>query len=188
MNQPKKADFFYLKGLIGSLLAISGKEHYRFESLEEEGFELFGSYSDKNKKVVAELGKVDADILKKYGIDDEVYYAVFDADALLTGTTALEHSGYSRFPRVYRDMALLVPEDMSYGTIKEQIEQTEKQNLKGITVFDVYKGKQVPEGFKSYAIRLEFENHNQTLEDKAVDKMMSRISGTLAHKFDIKIR
>jgi phenylalanyl-tRNA synthetase beta chain len=185
----KKADLFHIKGLVEAVLSFSAKDDLRFEVVEEQGFELFGSYSDKNKKTVAELGKVDADILKQMGIDEEVYYAVFDADALLSGgSQQMEHSSYSRFPRVYRDMALLVPENISYGTIKEQIEQTERQNLKGITVFDVYKGAQVPEGFKSYAIRLEFENHSQTLEDKAVDKMMNRISGALSHKFNINIR
>jgi phenylalanyl-tRNA synthetase beta chain len=185
-NNPGKADIYYIKGIVESLLTQAGLA-LNFETIEDDIFETGGKYV-QNNKLMARLGIVSDALLKRAGIETAVLYAEIDARILFKEQKTPEHKPYSRFPRVVRDLALVVPDEVKYHDIKNVIRQTEKHLLKSVNLFDVYKGAQVQEGHKSYAIRLEFENYGQTLEDKAVDKMISRISGALEQRLKVKIR
>ena len=77
---------------------------------------------------------------------------------------------------------------MAYSSIRNLIDKTEGKILKRVSIFDVYKGKQVEEGFKSYAVRLEFEDKTQTLEDKTIDKIIQKIVYRLENELGVKIR
>jgi phenylalanyl-tRNA synthetase beta chain len=87
-----------------------------------------------------------------------------------------------------RDLALLVPQELSYADIRQLVARTENKLIRKMRIFDVYQGEQVKTGFKSYAVRLEFENPKQTLEDKVVDKVIQRIISALDKELNVQIR
>jgi phenylalanyl-tRNA synthetase beta chain len=87
-----------------------------------------------------------------------------------------------------RDLSLLVPAALKYDKIKEVIKKSGTSLLKDMFIFDVYQGEQVKQGFKSYSLRLEFEDKNETLEDKKVDKIISKIMENLEKELEVSIR
>ena len=89
----------------------------------------------------------------------------------------------SKFPEVRRDFALLINEDITFDTIYQIAKKTDSKILTDINLFDVYKGKNLPEGKKSYAVSFMLKDDSKTLTDKQIDKLMSK----LLKKFESEI-
>lgn len=184
-NTPShKADFYFMKGLAEQILKLCGKEIKTSESFENE----FTSYGICYNGF-AYAAKIDDLLLKKMGIDKEVFYVEVDLKPLFKeGKNQLTYQPLNRFPKVERDLSLVVPSTIKYKEIKKCIASNGSSLLKNIFVFDVYQGKQVKEGFKSYAIRMELEDHSQTLEDKKVDKLMQKVMEALKADLGVEVR
>ena len=118
-------------------------------------------------------------------------YASFNWDQLLPlslkrGTQLF--TALPKFPTVRRDLALLVDAHISYAEIADVVSSTERKLLKDVFLFDVYEGEHLPEGKKSYAIGMLFQDANKTLNDKAVDKSVQRILHQLSERLDAQLR
>jgi phenylalanyl-tRNA synthetase beta chain len=184
-----KIDFYYLKGLVENILNLGSRSGYESRNFEDRFFSYGVSLIGPNEKMMAKFGRLDDKFLKKLDIGQEVFYADIDARLLTKAHgVPLKYDPISRFPKVERDLALIVPESLSYSDIRVLIEKTDNKILKKVSIFDVYKGGQVSEGFKSYAIRMEFEDKAQTLEDKTVDKLVQKIIYRLENDLEVKIR
>ncbi len=134
------------------------------------------SYSINNKKIL-ELGIVSTQLLKKAGIKNPVYYADFDWGLLLIEQkkNKITFSELPKYPEVRRDLALLVDKSIKFDQIQELAYKVEKILLREVNLFDVYEGKGVPEGKKSYAVSYILRDDFKTLKDKQIDKVMKKL-------------
>ncbi len=130
-----------------------------------------------NKKVVAQLGILRKKITKRFDIDSEVFYADINWTELMKAVKNVKigYSEISKYPAVKRDLALLVDKSVTFAQIEQVARETEKKLLKAVSLFDVYEGKNLEEGKKSYAVSFILQDDNQTLNDKVIDKTMSRL-------------
>jgi len=94
----------------------------------------------------------------------------------------------SKFPEVRRDFALLLDESIKFEDIHTLAKQTEKQLLKDINLFDVYQGKNLPKGKKSYAVSFTLQDEKKTLTDKQIDKIMNKLQHNFEQKLGAELR
>ena len=129
-------------------------------------------------------------LLKAFDIDNEVYYADLNWKELMKAirSVKISYKEISKFPAVKRDLALLLDKDVQFAEIEKIAYETEKKLLKEVELFDVYEGKNLEAGKKSYAVSFLLQDENQTLNDKMIDKIMSKLVKNLEDKLGAKLR
>lgn len=184
-----KTDFFFGKGLVNVIMDRLGLGDFTEEISENDIFSE-GIVLRRNKENIVEFGIVKKTITKKLDIDAEVFYADFNWDAVLKqiSTKNLKLRPIAKFPGSERDFALLLDESVRFQDLKNAAINTEKKLLKAVSLFDVYKGKTLPEGKKSYAINFTFQDENKTLTDKQVDKIMEKLKQRFENDFGAVLR
>ncbi len=185
----RKGDFFYLKGIITNILERLGmntfEENPTSSALLSEGIDL-----KVKKDTVVSFGLVDKKVLKDAGIKSEVFYADFNWDNLLRLVREhnITYKEISKFPEVKRDFALLLDQSVSFKDIHAMALETERKLLKEVNLFDVYTGKNLPEGKKSYAVSFTLLDENKTLTDKQIDKIMAKLEKNFTEKLGASLR
>ena len=170
------SDFFYLKGIVQSVLERLGISKGRTAAVKNDIFsEAVGIQLGKTKLV--EYGLVKKSILKKFNISQDVYYADFNWDNIVevAKRNKIKFQPIPNYPSVRRDFALLLDTSTRFEEIHTIAKQTEKQLLKDVQLFDVYEGKNLPEGKKSYAVSFLLQDEHKTLTDKQIDKVMNKL-------------
>lgn len=148
------------------------------------------SYKNRGGKLIGVLGVVDADVAKKFDVDQEVYFAQFNWH-LLCKLAAKKDVKYYDLPKtlpVRRDLALLVDSTVTYEQIKRVVEQSERKLLKKVTLFDVYEGKHLEAGKKSYAIAMFLQDDQKTLQDKQIEAVMKKVVTNLQKEVGAQLR
>lgn len=142
------------------------------------------------QKSAALAGLANRAIIKRFDIHEPVYFGVIDFGMLIKilAKTEIEYREVPKFPKVRRDLALLIDQKVQFSEIEELAWKTEKKILKKVNLFDVYQGDQIQKGKKSYAISFEFQDENQTLSDHQVEKTMQRIVDALGEKLGASLR
>ena len=112
----------------------------------------------------------------------------YDNFIKLLGMNKVIYKEVSKFPSTRRDLALLIDKAVTYSSIQELASKQERKLLKAINLFDVYEGKNLPEGKKSYAVSFQFQDETKTLVDKQIDKVMSKIISSLEKELDAQLR
>ena len=137
------------------------------------------------KTNAVEFGIVRQSVCKAFGIDKEVLFADFNWDLIFSciKSSNVKFKPISKFPEVRRDFALLLDEDVTFETIYQLAKQTDNKVLTDVNLFDVYKGKNLPDGKKSYAVSFTLKDESKTLTDKQIDKLMIK----LQEKFEKEI-
>ncbi|MDT0687104.1 phenylalanine--tRNA ligase subunit beta [Autumnicola psychrophila] len=188
-SQENRGNFFYLKGVVESILNRLGITNLKAGSAKSDVFSEGVAMSSK-KATLVEFGVVRKSILKHFDIDQEVLFADFNWDAVieLVKTQKINFTAIPRFPAVRRDFALLLDESVKYEDIQSIAIQTEKKFLKTVNLFDVYQGSNLPEGKKSYAVSFMFQDENKTLTDKQVDKIMSKLQQRFEKDLQAELR
>ena len=178
----ERADFYLAKGHLENLFHKLGISRPGLVTTpNENGVMANGvTYSIINKKV-AHLGSVKPELLGAFDIESEVIYAEIDWDVVLSllKINKVKYTPIPKFPAVRRDLALLVDAGVGFGDIEQIVRKTERKMLTNVNLFDVYEGKNLGEGKKSYAISMQFQDEHKTLTDKAVDKVVKKIVGAL---------
>ncbi len=155
--------------------------------------ELFASalsiYTQGGKRLGI-LGIVARKQQKAFDIDNEVYYAELDWAQLMKAirNTKISYKEISKYPSVKRDLALLIDKNIQFAEIEKIAYETEKKLLREVTLFDVYEGKNLEAGKKSYAVSFLLQDETQTLTDKQIDKIMSKMISNLENKLGAKLR
>ena len=128
--------------------------------------------------------------MKKFGIDNEVYYADIHWNTLVkaVGKKTVSFREISKYPAVSRDLALLLDKNVQFSEIERVARQTEKKYLKSVELFDVYEGKNLPEGKKSYAVNFILQDEEKTLNDKQIDVMMNKLIANLKRELKAELR
>ena len=134
-----KSTFFYLKGFVISILDRLGIANYSENGTKNEEFSEGLSFS-KNGKLLVDFGIINKSITAAFGIDAETFYADFKWDEVLEeiATDNFKLKAIPKFPKVKRDLALLIDKSVTFDSLKETAQKTEKQLLKNINLFDVY--------------------------------------------------
>ena len=123
-------------------------------------------------------------------IDTEVYFAEFSWNLLMKETkkNKVTYSDLSKFPAVKRDLALLLDKSVQFAEIQKIAQDSERKLLKEVTLFDVYEGKNLPAGKKSYAVSFYLQDETKTLNDKQIDAIMKTIQTNLEQKLGAQLR
>src|SRR5690606_23970938 len=142
------------------------------------------------KTTLVTFGLVDKKILKAFGISQDVLFADFHWDQVLelAKNQRLKITDLPKYPEVRRDFALLLDESVTFGQIETIAKQTEKQLLKAVDLFDVYQGKNLPSGKKSYAVSFVFQDAQSTLTDKKIDTIMAKLQGNFEKTLGAELR
>jgi len=137
-----------------------------------------------------DYGKLGKKVLHAMAIDNDVYYAELNWTAILKAVkkNKIEFKELNKYPAVSRDLALLLDEQVEFAQIESIARQTEKKLLKKVELFDVYQGKNLPEGKKSYAVNFILEDEGQTLTDKQIDAIMQKLIKNLTGKLGAELR
>ncbi len=185
----KKSDFFYLKGNITTILERLGISRFNELPTENDLFsEGLGFYQGKLKLV--DFGIIKMPVLKHFDISQEVLFADFNWDAILeiVKRNKITFKTIAKYPAVKRDFALLLDDNVSFESIYKLAKQSEKQLLKSVNLFDVYQGKNLPKGKKSYAVSFTLQDENKTLNDKQIDKIMSKLQSSFETQLGAELR
>ena len=183
------SDFFYLKGIINSVLNRAGFSNLKTNPTKLDFFSEGVTLSIGKSKLV-EFGVVKKKVLKKFAIKQEVLYADFDWGAILSasGTKKIKIIELPKFPVVKRDLALLLDDHISFKEIYNLAYQSEKKLLKDVSLFDVFKGGKLPKGKKSYAVGFTLQDMNKTLSEKDIEKTMKKLKQAFEKKLEAVLR
>lgn len=146
--------------------------------------------TDRNGKVYAEFGQVKKSLTAALDIEQPVYYAEIYWTCLMKATRKQEvtFKELSKFPVVRRDLALLLDEHLSFAEVEKIAYAAEKKLLKSVVLFDVYEGKNLPEGKKSYAVSFTLQDDTKTMNDKQVEAIMKKIITSLQQQLGAELR
>jgi phenylalanyl-tRNA synthetase beta chain len=186
-NSP--SDFFYLKGTIEAIFQRLGLTRLKSSPTKadiiSEGMTL-----SLGKKKMVDFGLVKKTILKDFGISQNVLFADFNWDNVLEMAqyNTIKFNAIPKYPEVRRDFALLLDDSVSFEDIHTIAKQTEKKLLKRINLFDVYEGKKLPSGKKSYAVSFTLQDEHKTLNDKQIDKIMSKLQANFESQLGAELR
>ena len=146
-------------------------------------------YSRSGKKL-AVYGVVHPKIRKVMDIDSEVFYADLNWDAILTelGEHVVRYTEIPKFPEVKRDLALLIDMSVTFAEIEKIAYETERKLLKSVNLFDVYEGKNLEAGKKSYAVSFILQDDTKTLTDGQIEPIMKRLQQNFETKLGAKLR
>lgn len=186
------ASFYELKAYVENILVRLGLSLQAVTLVKGENniFEDSISLVTKAGKIIAELGVVAYKLTKNMGITNEVFFADIYWDNLLKAVKkhVVEYKEISKYPAVSRDLALLVDKTVEFEQIKEIAYSTEKKLLKAVELFDVYEGKNLPEGKKSYAVNFILQDEQKTLNDKQIDSIMKKLIDNLTKRLNAELR
>ena len=142
------------------------------------------------EKILAKFGLVSKKILKSFDIETGVSYAEMNWTLLVKEAVKnkVTFSEISKFPPVKRDLALLVDTSVQFAEIEKVAYDTERRLLKDVYLFDVYEGKNLESGKKSYAVSFILQDETKTLNDKQIESIMNRIIANLQQKLNAKLR
>jgi len=187
-NQQKPTDFFLFKGYVSSILERLGIFEIQNKPVTSDIFAEGMAISCGNDALV-EFGTVKKSILKHFDIKQEVFYADFNWNVILKLiNTKIKFTDIPKYPEVRRDLALLVDQSVAFDTIYSIARQTEKSLLKDINLFDVYQGKNLPEGKKSYAVSFTLQDTSKTLTEEQIDKIMNKLQKNLETELGASLR
>lgn len=189
-NPQKPTDFFLFKGFVTGILERLGlNKALVTTSLKTDVFSE-GLTLELGSSTLVEFGTIKKSVLKHFDIKQEVFFADFNWNSILKHVSAnnIKFTEISKYPEVRRDLALLLDKSVEFAKILELAKKTEKGLLKEVDLFDVYEGKNLPEGKKSYAVSFVLQDNSKTLTDTQIDKVMSKLTQTFETELGASLR
>jgi len=180
--------FFLFKGYVEAVLARLGLNNTRSLPVKSDVFGEGIALAIGNE-IVVEFGTVRKNLLKAFDIRQEVLYADFNWNAILKNLGGkIRFTDIPKYPEVRRDFALLLDENVNFESIYNLARQTEKSLLKDVRLFDVYEGKNLPAGKKSYAVSFIIQDTSKTLTDAQIDKIMTKLQQQFENELGASLR
>jgi phenylalanyl-tRNA synthetase beta chain len=185
------ATFFSIKTYAENILKKLGINPEQLH-ISDPGNELFdeGLQYQLNNKTILQMGIVAKKWLKKFDIENPVYYADLDWGRIIPEKRKhkIVFEELPKFPAVRRDLALLIDKSVKFSQIKESAFKVERQILRNVNLFDVYEGKGIPADKKSYAVSFILRDDSRTLKDKQIDKTMKKLLSAFERDFGAQLR
>ena len=192
VRKEEKTTFYQLRAYVDNVLARLGVDMSKLsvERLENELFSDGLVLKAANGKALGYIGIVSRKQLKAFDIDQEVYYADLDWNQLIKQNKQYKAviTDLPKYPEVKRDFALLVDKNIEFADLARAAFATEKKLLKNVYLFDVYEGKNLEEGKKSYALSFILQDAENTLKDTQIENIMNRLKATFEQKFNATLR
>lgn len=192
LHPDEQSSFYELNGYVQNIFARLGVPAglLVYETNENNIFSYAMKVMNRGGKVVAELGYVADGILKNFGLNNQVFFADLNWTTIMKMVSKkdVEFKEISKFPAVSRDLALLLDKSVLFKDVVAVATQTEKKLLKKVELFDVYEGKNLPEGKKSYAVNFILQDENATLKDKQIEAIMQKLIANLKDKLAAELR
>ncbi|MFI0489862.1 phenylalanine--tRNA ligase subunit beta [Flavobacterium sp.] len=187
-NTQKPSDFFLFKGYINGVLSRLGIQKTQNLPMTSDVFSE-GIAVGFGNEIIVEYGVVKKSVLKHFDIKQEVLFADFNwALILKLLSNKIKFTEIPKYPEVRRDLSLLLDDNVTFDSIYSIARQTEKALLKDISLFDVYQGKNLPEGKKSYAVSFSIQDTTKTLTDVQIDKIMSKLQKNFETELGASLR
>ncbi|MDY6380177.1 MAG: phenylalanine--tRNA ligase subunit beta [Bacteroidales bacterium] len=192
VRKEEKTTFYLLRAYVNNILVRLGVDLSKttVERLENELFSDGLVLKAANGKVLGFIGIVARKQLKAFDIDQEVFYADLDWNQLLKQNKQYKAviNDLPKYPEVKRDFALLVDKTVEFADLARAAFATEKKLLKNVYLFDVYEGKNLEAGKKSYALSFILQDAENTLKDTQIENIMNRMKATFEEKFHATLR
>jgi phenylalanyl-tRNA synthetase beta chain len=186
----EQVDYFSLKGYVDALFTRLGlMRHISFDSIHSDYYSE-GQTLKIQGKLVGELGILNSTLLKQFDIKQPVYAAIIQWDTIvdLLKLNAIKYQEIPKTFAVRRDFSLLLNKEITFDQVAQSAKKVEKKLLKSVELFDVYQGKNLEEGKKSYAVSFHFQDNESTLTDHTVDQIMDRIKKSLETEISAQLR
>lgn len=188
----EKSSFYELHAYVQNIFARLGVPAGLLVTEKSDNNIYSSALVIKNRggKFIAELGLVSEAMKKRFDLTSDVYFADIHWTNLMKclrkGDVQFEE--ISKFPAVSRDLALLLDKEVEFAQVEQVAKQTEKKLLKKVELFDVYEGKNLPAGKKSYAVNFILQDEQSTLNDKQIDAIMKKLIANLTTKLGAELR
>ena len=180
-------NFYYLKGISNNLLERLNILNYKYEIDQDDIFE-FKLNIISNKKEIGFIGELDLDYTKDFSIDDKVHVLNLDLDKIRLKGFNNKFEELSKFPSSRRDISMILDDHVKFEDIKTIAYNLESKILKDVNLFDEFKGKNIGDKKKSFAISFTFNDSKKTLTDKIIDKVVIKFAETFKTKLGAIIR
>lgn len=183
---------FELKAYVMNILTRLGVQ-LKALLIKEGNNDVFSkslAITDRNGKVYVEFGQVAKAVTAQFDLGSDVYYADLNWTLIMRATrkNTISFKEISKYPAVSRDLALLVDKTVEFAQIEQIAYAAEKKLLKKVTLFDVYEGKNLEPGKKSYAVNFTLQDDQKTMNDKQTDAIMQKIINSLEKQLGAKLR
>ena len=176
-------DFFTLKGIVENLFSVLGVSDLTVQGQSDIPYYHPGRCASllSGDTVLGTIGEIHPQVAENYGIDSRVYVAHLHCDALFAvRCSEKEYHPLPKFPATTRDLALLCDDELPVQSIEKAIRAGAGNLLEQVELFDIYKGKQIPDGKKSIAYNITMRSADRTLTDEDIEKAMTKILKKLA--------
>ena len=192
IHQNEDSSFYELNAYVQNILTRLGVPQGMLVCEKSDSSIFSSGLTLKNRggKKFVELGVVSHKLQKDFGIQNPVYYADLNWSALMKAIrkNKVEYTEISKYPAVSRDLALLIDKQVEFAQIEQIARQSERKLLKKVELFDVYEGKNLPEGKKSYAVNFILQDEQKTMGDKQIDAIMQKIIQNLRKQLNAELR
>ncbi|MCK6616296.1 MAG: phenylalanine--tRNA ligase subunit beta [Cyclobacteriaceae bacterium] len=187
-NKTREVTYHDLAQQVYQVINKSGLSVIEQESITDQLYE-YGSKLSTNNTLIGKIGLVKSAFLKDFGIRQSVFYAELNAALLFKAANPkLVVREVPKFPEVRRDLSLVLDKQISFEDVRKLILATEKQLIKELFAFDVYEGKNLPEGKKAYALGFILQDETKTLTDQEIETTMNRLMAALESRLGALIR
>ena len=188
----EKSSVYELKAYVENILVRLGVNLQKviFGNLANDIYSAGLSITTSSGRQSGTMGIVSPKICKELDIETDVYYAELSWTLLMKEIkkSKVTFSEISKFPAVKRDLALLLEKNVQFAEIEKIATESERKLLKDVALFDVYEGKNLPAGKKSYAVSFYLQDEGKTLNDKQIDAIMKKIQTNLEQKLGAQLR
>ena len=191
-HSDEKTSFYELKAHVNNIFIRVGlmPQMTVTEHSASDLFQTAVKVMTRGGKTICEMGIVNKAIQKRFDIQNEVYYAEINWTQLCKAVRKHEvhYQEISKYPPVSRDLSILIDANIEFAEIERIARNTEKKLLKSVELFDVYEGKNLPEGKKSYAVNFILQDAEKTLNDKAIDAIMNKLITNIKKQLGAELR
>ena len=175
ISKYSKNSFYYLKGVTENLLTQLNISNIRYEISNDELFEYkLDVYS--NKKHIGFIGEIISDYTQEFSLEQKIHILNLDLDQIKLKPLNIKHQELSKFPSSRRDLSMILNDDISFESIEDLAFKLENKILLDVNLFDEYKGKNIEDNKKSFAVSFTFNDSKKTLTDKVIDKIMEKLT------------
>ncbi|HOP41449.1 MAG TPA: phenylalanine--tRNA ligase subunit beta, partial [Geobacteraceae bacterium] len=188
---PEPIDFFDVKGMVENIFDVLGISAVSYEARDLDPFYHPGKactiYTEN--KCIGSFGEIHPTVQENYGVEKNLYYFELNFEKILALCSDVKSvSPPPRFPDTFRDIAMLVEDAVETGAVLDCIRKNKIKYIENVELFDLYKGKGIPEGSKSIAVRIRYRSPERTLTDDEVNRLQEQVVKSLQKKINVTIR
>jgi len=196
-EKPQPTNFYDIKGVVEQIFTYLAIPDITLVPADEPYFfPNCGFYLRKFPKNTQDyicfgtIGTLDPKVLKAFDIDREVFLFDLNLDTLLSHAdfTPKRYTDLPKYPTVYRDLSFIISDQHQMSDIIQTVLKVEPNIIKNVAVFDEFKGKQIPAGFRSISINISLCDQIKTLTDEQIKSIMDRVYDALKQRFSVELR